>query len=118
MVKYVSASELLDKQQPEIKAKVIAAFEEGAEIIAAEAKSRVPVDTGKLRDSIHVEMSEDKTRAYIKANARNKKGFAYGLVIEFSASSGQPFLYPAADARAGEVKAKVREALKEALENV
>ena len=118
MAKYNNVFELLDKLQPEMVAKVSSALEEGAGLIATEAKTRVPVDSGKLRDSIHVEMSEGKTVAYVKANARGKNRFAYGLVVEFSPSVNKPFLYPAADARAEEVKAKVGKAMKEALDNV
>ena len=118
MAKYRTVWELLDKLKPEMLAKVSSALEEGAELIATEAKTRVPVDRGKLRDSIHVEMSEGKTVAYVKANARGKNRFAYGLVVEFSPAVNKPFLYPAADAKAAEVKEKVRKALSEVLTDV
>ena len=118
MAKYRTVWELLDKLKPEMLAKVSTVLEEGAEIIATEAKTRVPVDSGKLRDSIHVEMSVGKTVAYVKASARGKNRFAYGLVVEFSPAVNKPFLYPAADDKAAEVKEKVRKALSEVLTDV
>jgi hypothetical protein len=63
-------------------------------------------------------MSEGKTVAYVKANARGKNRFAYGLVVEFSPAVNKPFLYPAADAKAAEVKEKIRKALSEVADNV
>lgn len=77
-----------------------------AEIIAADARQRCPVDTGALRDSIKVKPSKDGLVCRISANARNSKGkawpnFAYGQVVEFAppGKGGRPFLYPAFDAR-------------------
>lgn len=77
-----------------------------AEIIAADARQRCPVDTGALRDSIKVKQSKDGLVCRISANARNSKGkawpdFAYGQIVEFAPPNkgGRPFLYPAFDAR-------------------
>ena len=60
-----------------------------AEIIAADARTRCPVDTGELRDSIIVTSARDGLVCRISANARNSKGkrwpnFAYGQVVEFA----------------------------------
>lgn len=64
---------------------------EGAQEIAQDAKSRCPVRTGKLRDSIAVEENRDGTVYKVTANAKNAKGECYGFIVEYS-PSGRPFL--------------------------
>ena len=93
-----------------------AALAEGAQLIVDEAKSRVPVKSGKLRDSIKA-VSEQEGAAYVlSANAKNKNGIAYGQFVEWSPKINQPFLYPAMDAKRGEVYALVKDAIKEAID--
>lgn len=89
-----------------------------AEIIVADAKSRCPVDTGALRDSIKAKPSKDGLVVTISANARNSKGsawpnFAYGQIVEFAppGKGGKPFLYPAFDARKDAAQAAIYDAV-------
>lgn len=92
-----------------------------AEIIVADAKSRCPVDTGALRDSIKATPSKDGLVVTISANARNSKGrawpnFAYGQIVEFAppGKGGKPFLYPAFDARKDAAQAAIYDAVQRA----
>lgn len=92
-----------------------------AEIIAADARSRCPVDTGALRDSIKVTPSKDGLICRISANARNSKSrnwpnFAYGQIVEFAPAGkgGRPFLYPAFDARRDAAQAAIYDAVQKA----
>lgn len=92
-----------------------------AEAIAADARTRCPVDTGALRDSIKVTPSKDGLICRISANARNSKGkawpnFAYGQIVEFAPpdKGGRPFLYPAFDARKDAAQAAIADAVRQA----
>ena len=92
-----------------------------AEIIAADARARCPVDTGALRDSIKVTQSKDGLTCRISANARNSKGkawpdFAYGQIVEFAppGKGGRPFLYPAFDARRDAAQQAIYDAVQRA----
>ena len=92
----------------------------GAEKIAERARDNLrnqdAVRTGKLLGSIKVEKrSQDGTSLGISANAKNKKGYLYGQIIEFSPTKGRPFLYPAFDAMRGEVMDGVTDAVRKAI---
>ena len=96
------------------------ALQRGAEKIAERARDNLrnqdAVRTGKLLGSIKVERrSADGTSLGISANARNKKGYLYGQIIEFSPTKGRPFLYPAFDALRGEVIDDVTDAVRQAI---
>ena len=90
------------------------ALAEGAEAVADDARTRCPVKTGALRDSIKAVSRSGGTSYRIEANARNDVGFAYGIIVEFSPKTGHPFLYPALDANVGNVKDKIVEAVRQA----
>ena len=91
------------------------ALAEGVDIIIADAKSRCPVKTGKLRDSINA-VDVDNGMAYeLTANATNDNGIAYGQFVEFSPKINKPFLYPAIEANRDKVKEKIRQAIAEAI---
>jgi HK97 gp10 family phage protein len=77
------------------------AVEVGAEIIAAEARKRVPVDSGALRDAIHT--TEVKNFS-VEVVAGNKDVF-YGHLVEYGGASTppRPFLIPALEDRRSKV---------------
>jgi HK97 gp10 family phage protein len=92
-----------------------------AEIIAADARQRCPVDTGALRDSIKVVEVRGGLVCRISANARNSKGkawpdFAYGQIVEFAPphKGGRPFLYPAFDAHRDAAQQAIYDAVQKA----
>lgn len=89
----------------------------GAEKIAERARDNLrnqgAIRTGQLIGSIKVEKrNANGTSLGISANARNKKGYPYGQIIEFSPTKGRPFLYPAFDALRGEVMEDVADAVR------
>ena len=96
------------------------ALHSGAEKIAERARDNLrnqnAVRTGKLLGSIKVEKrNQDGTSLGISANAKNKKGYLYGQIIEFSPTKGRPFLYPAFDAMRDEVLDDVTDAVRKAV---
>ena len=96
------------------------ALHAGAEKIAERARDNLrnqnAVRTGNLISSIKVEKrNQDGTALGISANAKNKKGYLYGQIIEFSPTKGRPFLYPAFDALRGEVLEDVTDAVRKAI---
>ena len=86
-----------------------------AEIIRDDAKSRCPVLTGKLAESIKVVEFNNGLYCQISADARNKKGIAYGQFVEFDPRISRPFLYPAFDAHRDEAAEAIMEAVRKAL---
>lgn len=97
------------------------ALKQGADEVVADAKSRCPVRTGKLRDSIRAEPNRDGTVYTIIADA-DRNGFCYGQIVEFSPKTingrrvYKPFLYPALEANYGRVMANIRSAVNRAAE--
>ena len=91
------------------------ALADEAEIIANDAKSRCPVKTGNLKESIHTVPNKTGTRVYIVADATDKDGVPYGKVVEYSPKIQKPFVHPALDAHKDEISSKVADAIKQAL---
>ncbi len=90
------------------------ALKDGVDLIVADAKSRCPVITGKLRDSIKATSYEDGAAYGLSANARNVKNVAYGQFVEF-APWGHPFMYPAMDANIDYVRENIKQAIQGAI---
>lgn len=94
-----------------------------ADEIVSDAKSRCPVKTGALRDSIHKEVKNNGSRIRIGTSLRSKpskkfpSGVAYGKIVEFSPKINKPFLYPAFDAHELSIKPRIRQAIAEALKH-
>lgn len=86
---------------------------ENGETVAEEARRRCPVDTGNLRDSIHVERKGDNV-VRIVADAQSDDGYYYGRRIEY-APDGQPFMRPALDAKRDEIKQHTLEKIRAAI---
>ena len=92
------------------------ALAEGVESIVFDAKTRVPVRTGKLRNSIKaMDKNGDGTVYTLTADATNKKGIAYGQFVEFDPRINRPFLYPAIEANIRRLKRNIRQAVKDAV---
>ncbi len=95
------------------------AIKEGADIVVAEAKSRCPVKTGKLRDSIKATAKNQGTVYEISANASKTdsvgRTYYYGGRVEFDPYFGQPFLYPSLDEHKEEIYHKIRDAISNAI---
>lgn len=88
------------------------ALEENAEIVMEEARRRCPVDSGKLRDSIHSE-KKGANKIRIIADAENN-GYHYARIVEYS-PRGKPFLRPALESKREEIKQNMIEKIRAAL---
>lgn len=76
---------------PRVRAGVQQTVAETALLIESDAKQFAPVDTGRLRASIHVDIAPNGLSATVEA------GVDYALFLEFGTRSqrAQPFLFPA-----------------------
>lgn len=90
------------------------ALKEGADMVVNDAKSRCPVRTGALKNSIKAESLEYGAAYEISADAKNQNNVAYGQFVEFS-PNGHPFLYPALDANVDTIKEDVKRAIQGAI---
>ena len=79
-----------------------------AELVAAKAKDRVPVETGRLRDAIHVAEGDTPGEQYVVAG--DSTAF-YGHIVEHGSVNAppHPFLIPAAEESRTEIQGIVRE---------
>jgi HK97 gp10 family phage protein len=91
----------LPRIEAEIVVKSEAAATAAARLIAARAKDRVPVASGRLRDAIHIE-HEDGGVAVV---AGNTEAF-YGHIVEHGGvfTPAHPFLRPAVDESRDEIR--------------
>lgn len=89
----------------------------GVDEIVSDAKSRCPVKTGKLRDSICAVDIADGAEYELSADAVNNKNIAYGQFVEFSPKINKPFLYPAIDKHWRIIKRNIKIAVQEAVRN-
>ena len=68
----------------------------GAKVVKR-AKELVPVDTGKLKKSIHAEVSQGRVEIIADAKIEGEKSKSYAYFVETGEGRGpaQPFLRPA-----------------------
>lgn len=104
----------------EMVPKVEAAMMHGAKKVAQAAKERVPVETGKLRDSIEAINPGAPLEVAVVAGATRRWDrpgssfdFPYGVVVEYGGKyhPPHPFLVPALESRREEILADVRAGL-------
>ena len=102
------------------------ALKDGANIIANDMKSRVPVKSGRLKESIKIESFENGAIYQFSANARNPRdNFLYAPIVEFSEwhihkgkrtkKKKSAFMYPAFDAHRRQVNEMVKAAINQAV---
>lgn len=94
---------------------------EGAELVLADAKRRVPVDKGKLRDSLIVKKTKVKNpKVKGEYTVTKKSGAQHFAPVELGTSkmAAQPFLRPALDENMGAVAKKVNDTVLKALGRV
>lgn len=93
----------------------------GADIVLSKAKQKVPVDTGKLKDSLVLKKSKVKN-ANIKSEyyVTKKSGADHFVPVELGTSKmqAQPFLRPAVDENKSSVAKKVNEEILKAIGRV
>ena len=97
----------------ELHGLVEAALVPGAKMVATAAKLRAPVESGDLREAIHVDVQPEGV--YVVAG--DNKVF-YGHLVEWgtSHSAPEPFLVPALEANRKAVVKLAKEALKRGIE--
>lgn len=93
-VKLEGQASLLSKLKgilPKVREGTRLAVAETALLVETDAKLFAPVDTGRLRSSIHAEIAPDGLRATVVAEAN------YAVHVEFGTryQRAQPFLFPA-----------------------
>lgn len=97
------------------------AAEEGAKIALAEAKRRVPVKTGNLRDNLEITKVKSRTPDKLKKTVFVKVGFNkkafYGTFVELGTRfiKAKPFLRPAIDQNRNSIAQVVNNAIDKAL---
>jgi len=101
----------LAKINYEIPAALPEFAELAAEITRDEAKRRAPVQSGRLRDSIRVNLGE---RAGGKAESIVVVGAFYGYFVEHGTRkmSARPYLRPAIDATRSQIRQAVGDAFR------
>lgn len=109
----------IPKIAAELRPRVEEAVKAGAEHVALAAKARVPVETGHLRESIHVESTPEGEYVVADARAYNNKtgeeeGMHYGRLVEFGSAHGpaQPFLIPALEESRKAIEGLAKSALR------
>lgn len=115
---------------PKVRKKLLrSSMTKGARIVAAEAKARVPVDTGALRKSIKVAGLAGGRGAGLvargggKAAPVGKRVIAterYAHIIEQGrkGAEAKPFLRPALDAKEGQVRDLIRDDMAQAVQEM
>lgn len=83
----------------QVESIVRAALREAAGEVVLIAKALAPVDTGTLRDSIHVEEGEDGGVAIVADPVQDRAPDGYAAFVEFGTgrNPAQPFMTPAAE---------------------
>lgn len=100
----------------EVERAAKSALKNGVDKIVTDAQIRVPVKTGKLRDSICAEGEKDGAVYKITADAKNAEGVSYGQYVEYSPKINHPFLYPAINANIYKLNKNLKNAIKNALQ--
>lgn len=82
---------------PRIRTATEQAVAQTALLIETDAKLNAPVDTGRLRSSIHTEIAPNKLSAMVL------DGVTYGVFLEFGTRyiRARPFLFPAYEKNRG-----------------
>lgn len=100
---------LLEAFGPAIIEKTKPVITENCAIIRDDIKSRAPVKTGKLRDSVIYKYYDKTNSGVVTANAVAKDGKTrYGFVLEYT---GHAFFYPGVDAHVDTFRRELREAI-------
>jgi len=87
-------------------------LERAAEVVATDARRRVPVDSGKLKSSIRVTRLHGDTRRNVRVYAgnRTKGGAYYAHMVECGTVKmrAKPFLRPALNASKSQIQSILR----------
>lgn len=113
-----SITALLVELGAEVNESAKKALLDGANIILADAKSKIPNTTklsiGKLSESGHLVVNKKGNMIRIVFDAKNDD-YMYGKIVEFRPGHEHPFLYTAYDSHRNEVKENVIDAIRNAV---
>jgi HK97 gp10 family phage protein len=111
----------IKRLEPEARQGIKDAMTEVADEILAEAKSRVPVDTGTLKKKLTRQVSRDgmSAKVGVRTKAAKRKAY-YGKFIELGTSKmpAQPFLTPAFEVVRPKAKVKLKKEIDATLTKV
>ena len=91
------------------------ALADNAEELCQTVKSKCPVRTGRLLNSIHVSRLKDGAVYKVIADAQGDDGTPYARIVEFSPKIDKPFMYPSMDEKRDKFKRNVVSKIKEAI---
>ena len=100
----------------DVKKAGLGALQAGAEVICADAKSRIHNISSDLANSVTWKWNKLGNKIVISANAKNKKGKMYGRLVEFWPGREHPFMYPAYDANSKHIREDVIEKIRQAVQ--
>lgn len=106
--------QIIEELQPEM----LAAVQTAADLVEARAKDLVPVDTGRLRNAIHVAYDIHRGELVGAAVvAGNNKAF-YGHIVEHGGANTppHPFLVPALEQSRQQIEEDVASVLRKVVE--
>ena len=106
---------VLDVYGERVAAAAKEALADNAEELCQTVKSKCPVRTGRLRDSIHVSRLKDGAVYKVIADAPGDDGTPYARIVEFSPKIDKPFMYPSMDEKRDKFKRNVVSKIKEAI---
>lgn len=88
-----------EKITAEVEKRAMDRLEKAAEVVANAARQKVPVDTGKLKETIRVRRlkGDPKQDVRVYAGSREKGGAYYAHMVEYGTvkMKAKPFLRPA-----------------------
>jgi HK97 gp10 family phage protein len=99
-----------------LDALVAAAVAETAEKVATDAKARVAVRNGDLKEAIHTEATDEGVLVVAGGRTSNDRDVFYGHMVEHGTthSGAEPFLVPALEQNLPVLTAALDEAIKKA----
>jgi HK97 gp10 family phage protein len=112
---------LVDVIPKKVRANLETAMTEGAALIAAGARLRVPVDMGDLRDSVRVSNIYTSRRGAlvirISAGEKTPDGYNTARIVEFGTmdTPAQPFMLPSDRANRKRANRRMRKAMVDAI---
>ena len=91
------------------------ALAQNADELCETVKSKCPVRTGRLLNSIHVSRLKDGAVYKVIADAQGDDGTPYARIVEFSPKIAKPFMYPSMDEKRDRFKQNVKTKIREAV---
>ena len=110
-------SQIAEEFGKDVRDAAVVALQKGANLISSTAKSLCPVETGTLKNSIHTEAKITDKNAKIKviADGTDPNGYCYARIVEFAPGRAHPFLIPARDQHAAEIRENAIDSMRQVI---